>query len=79
MIPQMLLLDTLTLSPSPSYRPVNNTVYERQQDILNYYLKQLIDKGYDIVDYGIWQTYGSSTSPYNKNTVLYIKYLKDEE
>lgn len=78
MIPQILLLDTSTLSTSPYYIPVNNTIYERQQDILNYYLKQLIDKGYDIEDYGVWQTYESKTSS-GKNTVLYIKYLKDED
>lgn len=78
MIPQILLLDTSTLSTSPYYIPVNNTIYERQQDILNYHLQQLIEKGYDIEDYGIWQTYESRTSSY-KNTVLYIKYLKDEE
>lgn len=78
MIPQILLLDTSTLSTSPYYIPINNTIYERQQDILNYHLQQLIEKGYDIEDYGIWQTYESRTSSY-KNTVLYIKYLKNEE
>ena len=75
-IPQILLLDAAITVTSPTFIPITNTPYERQQDVLNYNIQQLVNKGCEIIDFGVWQVYESKTS-FNKNTVLYIKYLKD--
>ena len=68
-IPQILLLDAAIAVTSPTFIPITNTPYERQQDVLNYNIQQLVDKGCEIIDFGVWQVYESKTS-FNRTASL---------